>query len=189
MAPGTDVAGAANRQAESGAGGLRVANNGKGVPAKDIAGEKSAAGRSGGDQPPVLSARERLRLHVNRNLALQQEHSKNSAGNDRGPASAGGPPVAPRGASPGELALQPLKLHGSAPPDMLRGLLDSVRLPCWAADVCPLIIVPVLRFCGNEFPYPCSKLQHTAAAAPRRQARARLSDLGPASFAGCTAAS
>jgi hypothetical protein len=100
MPPGADVATAAHRQLESGTGGLRVANIVKGGQVKDMAGEK-AGSRPGGEQQPVLSARERLRLHVNRNLALQQGNPKN--GSDRGPASAGGPPAPPRGASPGKL--------------------------------------------------------------------------------------
>lgn len=102
MAPGADVGGATNRQLGNGTGGLRVANNTRGTPAKDMA---------GAEQTPVLSARERLRLHVNRNLALQQEHSKNAAGSDRGPASAGGPPVPPRGASPANSNTPPPLAH------------------------------------------------------------------------------
>jgi len=140
MAPGSDVAGAANRQADSGAGGLRVANNGKGVPAKDIAGEKSAAGRSGGDQQPVLSARERLRLHVNRNLALQQEHSKNTAGSDRGPASAGGPPVAPRGASPAS---------SNTPPPLHPGGKHGPGSPTSDPLASPAAQRPVKRICQS----------------------------------------
>jgi len=99
MPPGADVATAAHRQLDNGTGGLRVANIVRGGAVKDMAGEK-AGSRPGGEQQPVLSARERLRLHVNRNLALQQGNSKNAAGSDRGPASAGGPPIPPRGASP-----------------------------------------------------------------------------------------
>ena len=67
-------------------------------------GEKSGDGKGGSGEEHMLSARERLRLHVNRNLAMQQQEAKMGGASDKGPASAGGPSAPPRGASPGRLA-------------------------------------------------------------------------------------
>jgi hypothetical protein len=101
MAPGADVGGAANRQiGDGGSVALRAGVKVSQVKDMNISPEKKGENQ---DQAPVLSARERLRLHVNRNLALQQETLKSGCGIDKGPASAGGPPVPPRGASPGKL--------------------------------------------------------------------------------------
>lgn len=100
MPPGADPGGACNRQIGDGSVGLRAANV-KSLQVKDNASQDKMGDKTGG-QAPVLSARERLRLHVNRNLALQQEGAKTGIGGiDKGPASAGAPPAPPRGASPG----------------------------------------------------------------------------------------
>ncbi len=73
----------------------------------------------------MLSARERLRLHVNRNLAMQQQEAKMGGASDKGPASAGGPSAPPRGASPGRLAgVSRLPVPGPAA-DALRRLRTS----------------------------------------------------------------
>jgi len=93
MAPGADVGGAANRQVGDASMGLRSAVKGSQVRV----GEKNSEGS--GDAP-LLSARERLRLHVNRNLAMQQHEAQVGGASDKGPASAGGPSAPPRGASP-----------------------------------------------------------------------------------------
>ena len=69
MAPGADIGGAANRQIADGMS-LRSA---RGAQVKDL--PSKGAGTSATSQKteaPVLTARERLRMHVNRNLALQQ---------------------------------------------------------------------------------------------------------------------
>jgi len=95
MPPGTDVGGT-NRPNADGSMGLRPAN-GKHVGEKN---DNTTA------QAPALSARERLRLHVNRNLALQQDAGK-GGGRDQGPSSAGGPPAPPRGASPANSSTPP----------------------------------------------------------------------------------
>jgi hypothetical protein len=96
MAPGADVGGAANRQVGDASMGLRSAVKGSQVRV----GEKNSEGS--GDAP-LLSARERLRLHVNRNLAMQQHEAQVGGASDKGPASAGGPSAPPRGASPGRM--------------------------------------------------------------------------------------
>lgn len=101
MPPGADPGCAGNRQIGDGSVGLRSANV-KSSQVKDTASKEKMRDKTG-EQAPVLSARERLRLHVNRNLALQQEGAKTgngSGGIDKGPASAGAPPAPPRGASP-----------------------------------------------------------------------------------------
>ena len=102
MPPVADVGGAANRQVGDGAVGMRGANV-KGAPVKDAKSENHNGDSKGGsgDQAPMLSARERLRLHLNRNLAMQQQEAKTGGASDKGPAPAGGPPAPPRGASPG----------------------------------------------------------------------------------------
>jgi hypothetical protein len=100
MAPGADVGGAANRQIGDASVGLRTAVKGS----QNKVGEKSGDSKGGSGEAPMLSARERLRLHVNRNLAMQQQEAKMGGASDKGPASAGGPSAPPRGASPGRLA-------------------------------------------------------------------------------------
>jgi len=96
MAPGADVGGAANRQIGDASVGLRTAVKGS----QNKVGEKSGDSKGGSGEAPMLSARERLRLHVNRNLAMQQQEAKMGGASDKGPASAGGPSAPPRGASP-----------------------------------------------------------------------------------------
>jgi hypothetical protein len=99
MPPGADVGGAANRQIGDGSVGQRAANA-KGSQIKDSAIKNEKNGDSkGGDNGHALSARERLRLHVNRNLA-QQEMAKTTV-IEKGPGTARGSPAPPRGASPG----------------------------------------------------------------------------------------
>ena len=99
MAPGADVGGAANRQVGDASMGLRTAVKGSQVKV----GEKNSDGKGGSGDAPMLSARERLRLHVNRNLAMQQHEAQVGGASDKGPASAGGPSAPPRGASPGRM--------------------------------------------------------------------------------------
>lgn len=96
MAPGADVGGAANRQVGDASMGLRATVKGSQVKV----GEKNSDGKGGSGDAPMLSARERLRLHVNRNLAMQQHEAQVGGASDKGPASAGGPSAPPRGASP-----------------------------------------------------------------------------------------
>lgn len=110
MAPGADVGGAANRQVGDASMGLRTAVKGSQVKV----GEKNSEGKGGSGDAPMLSARERLRLHVNRNLAMQQHEAQVGGASDKGPASAGGPPAPPRGASPGRMLSCPRPDHTSA---------------------------------------------------------------------------
>jgi len=102
MPPVADVGGSANRQVPDGSMGLRP-SSGRGSQGKDKGGGKNGENKSSGLS--ALSARERLRLHVNRNLALQQEAGR--GGSDRGPASAGSPTAPPRGASPANSSTPP----------------------------------------------------------------------------------
>merc|ERR1711939_1178352 len=131
MAPGADIGGAANRQIADGMS-LRSA---RGAQVKDL--PSKGAGTSATSQKteaPVLTARERLRMHVNRNLALQQ-----TSNSDKGPASAGGPPAAPRGASPANSNTPPPTAHQG-----IASKRDSVPSPTldWANAVC-LQMTPV----------------------------------------------
>lgn len=120
MAPGADIGGAANRQIADGMS-LRSA---RGAQVKDL--PSKGAGTSATSQKteaPVLTARERLRMHVNRNLALQQ-----TSNSDKGPASAGGPPAAPRGASPANSNTPPPTSHPGIASKRGLGPITDTRL-------------------------------------------------------------
>lgn len=120
MAPGADIGGAANRQIADGMS-LRSA---RGAQVKDL--PSKGAGTSATSQKteaPVLTARERLRMHVNRNLALQQ-----TSNSDKGPASAGGPPAAPRGASPANSNTPPPTAHQGMASKRGLGPITDTRL-------------------------------------------------------------
>ena len=112
-----------------------VKRGAKGLEEGDKVGEKSGDGTGGSGEAPMLSARERLRLHVNRNLAMQQQEAKMGGASSKGPASAGGPSAPQAGGAPsgteavmaaGERAVP----AAAAPPDAAGTARSPAAMTC-----------------------------------------------------------
>jgi len=119
---------------------LGAAGGGGGCDDVDVAAERSKVKTSCAldNQPgeaPMLSAREQLRLHVNQNLAMQQQEAKMGGANDKGPASEGGPS------------------RWSAPPRLERGPLGKGRQSTFEGEV----VAKLRLWCGEPSAWNAKK--------------------------------